>query len=85
VPECFHLLTAPLHHLSIWLVESNEARMWRHHHPELVEFVATVILFDEGHCPVNQTVIHTETGGMNNIGCDNSPRRDAVQLLEDPF
>jgi len=47
MPECCHLLTTTLSHLAIWRVESSEARIWRNHHPELVEFVDRGMLFEE--------------------------------------
>jgi len=47
-PECFHLLTTPFHHLAIWLVASSKARIWGHHHRQLVEFANPRMLLEEG-------------------------------------
>jgi len=74
-----------LRHLAIWLVESSEARIWRHHRPELVEFVDPGMLFEEGRYPVHPMLKHTEIDSMKNIGYDNSHRRDAFHIPEDAF
>jgi hypothetical protein len=85
MPKCFHLLKTPLHHLAIWLVESSEARIWRHHHPELVEFVDPGMLFEEGYYQVHQMLKHTELDGMKNIGYDNSRQGDSFHIPEDAY
>ena len=85
MPKCFHLLTTRLRHLAIWLVESREARIWRHHRPELVEFVHPGMLFEEGCYPVHQMLKHTKIDGMMDIGYDNSRRSDAFHIPEDAF
>jgi len=83
--ECFHLLATPLHRLAIWHVESSEARIWRHHRWEQVEFVDPGLLLEEGCCPVLWMLKHTEIDGMKNVGCHNSRRRDAFHIPEDAF
>jgi len=72
-----------LHHLAIWLVELSKARIWKHHRPELVEFVNPGILFEEGHYPVHRMFKHTEIDIMEDIGYDNSRWGDAFHIPED--
>jgi len=72
-----------LRHLAKWLVESSEARIWRHHHPELVEFVDPGMVFEEGCYPVHQMLKHTEIDRVKIIGYNNSRQRDAFCLPED--
>jgi len=59
-PDCFHLLATSLGHLAIWLVQLIEARILRHHRPELVELVDPGMFFDEGQYPVHQILKHTD-------------------------
>jgi hypothetical protein len=73
-----------LHHLAIWLVESSEARIWRYHSLELVEFVDPGMLFEEGRYPVDQMLKDTEIDGIKNIGYDNGRRRDAFIFQKTP-
>jgi len=75
----------PLRHLALWLVESSEARIWRHHRPELVAFVDPGMLFKAGCHPVHQMLKHTEIDGMKNIGYDNRLRGYALHIPEDLF
>jgi hypothetical protein len=71
--------------MAIWLLELSEARIWRHHHPELVEFVNPGMLFKKGRYAVHQMLKHKKIDGMKNIMYDNSHRRDAFHILEDLF
>jgi len=72
-------------YLAIWLVESSEARIWRYHCAELVEFVDPGMLFDKECYPIHQMLKDTEIDGMNNIEYDNSRGRDAFHIPEDAF
>ena len=83
--ECFHLLTTTLRHLATWLVKLSQARIWRHHCQELVEFVNPGMLFKKGHFLVYQMLMHTEIEGMKNFGYDNSHPGDAFHIPEDAF
>jgi hypothetical protein len=71
--------------MAIWLLELSESRIWRHHHPELVEFVDPGMLFKKGRYAVHQMLKHTKTDSMKNIVHDNSRRTDAFHILEDAF
>jgi hypothetical protein len=62
----------------------TDARIWRYHHPELVEFVNPGT-FKEGRYPVNQILMHTEIDGMKNIRYNNSRRRNAFHIPADFF
>jgi hypothetical protein len=73
-------------HCVIWLhglLNRAKPIFWRHHRPEMVEFVDRGMMFEEGHYPVLQIVKHTEIDGMQNIGYDNSHRRDVFHIPED--
>jgi len=83
--KCFHYRTTSLHHLAIWLVESSEARIWRHQYSELVELVHPAMLFKEGHYPDHQILQYTEIDGMKNIAYNNSYRRDTFHITLDDF
>jgi hypothetical protein len=85
MPVCFHLLTTQLCRRDMLLVQSSEARIWRHHRPELLEFVDPGMLFKEGRYTVHQMLQHTEIDSMKNIGYDNSRRRDAFHIPDDAF
>jgi hypothetical protein len=61
----------------------SKARIWRHHRPELVEFVIPGKLFMNGHDPVQQMIKHTEIDGMKKNRQDNSHWRDACHIPED--
>jgi len=74
-----------MRHLAIWLVGSSEARIWRHHRPELVEFVHAVKLFKEGHYPIHSMLKHTMIDGMKNIGYDNSRQGNAFHIPDNAF
>jgi len=84
-PECIHLLTPRLPHLALWLVELREGRIWRHHRPELVEFVDPGMSFEEGHYPVHLMLEHTGMDGMKDIGYDHIVRSDAFHIPDDAF
>jgi hypothetical protein len=85
MPKCFQLHTPPLRHLTIWLVESSEARIWRHHRQELGEFPNPGMLFEEGRCPVDQMGNDAEIYGMQIIQYDHSLQRDAFHIPQDTF
>lgn len=80
---CFHLPPTPLHHLAIWLVESSAAMIWRHHRPELVEFVDPGMMFEEGCDTVCQLLDHTKTHGRQDTVYDNRSWGDAFHIPED--
>ena len=56
--------------------------MWRHHRPELVEYIDPGMLFKEGRYPVPQMLNCTEIYGMNDLGYDNSRRADELNIRE---
>jgi len=80
---CFQLLTTPLGHFATWLIESSQARIWRHHRAELVKFFDHGMLLETGHHPVYQMLSHTKTYGMKNIGYNNHRRRDTFHIPDD--
>jgi len=84
-PECLQLLSTPLRQMAIWLVESSNARRWKHHRTELVEFVNPGMLFQEGKYPVYQPPNHTAIDGMKNIRFDNSHQGDTDHIPESAF
>lgn len=83
--QLFRLLSTPLCHLTTWHVELGKARIWRHHCPELVEFVNHGMLIEEGPYPVHRMFKHTEIGDIEYIGYGNSHQHDAIHILEDAF
>jgi len=85
MPDCFYLLTTPLGHLSMWLVESSEARIWRHHDQEQIQFVDPGILFEGWRYPAHQMLQHSEIDGMKNIRYDIRRRRNAFHIPEGAF
>jgi len=80
MPKCCHLLSSPLHHLAKWLVESSEDRIWRHHRPELVEFVDPGMLFEEGCYPFHQMPKHTKIDAMKKIEYGTHRQKDAFHI-----
>jgi len=85
LPRALISLPPQFRHLAIGLVSSNEARIWRHHRPGLVEFICPGMLFEGGHYPVHQMLQHTHIEGMKYIGYNNNHRRDAFHIPEDCF
>ena len=77
------IFPTPLRHLAIWLGESSKARIWRHHRPELVEFVNPGMLLEEERYPIHQMLKHTEIQGMKDIGYDDTCRGDTFHIPED--
>jgi len=85
-----HIATGRLHVTEnvfpdVWLVESSETRLWRHHRPQLVEFIDPRMLFEEEHFPVHQMLEHTKIDVMKDIYYANCRRGDAFIIPEDPF
>jgi len=72
-------------YLAIRLVESTEARICRHHCPELVEFVNPRMLFNEEPYPVHHMHEHTEMDGLRTIRYKTSHQGDAFHISEDAF
>jgi len=68
--------------MSIWLVESSKARIWRYHHPEQVEFVDPGMLFEEIHYGTKQLITHTESDSMKIIRYGSSHWGNAYQIPE---
>jgi len=66
--------------LAIWLVESSEARIWRHHRCELVAIVDAAMLFDEGLYTVYKMLKHVEIDGIKNIRYDDSHQGNALHI-----
>jgi len=83
--KCFHLLPTPFRHLAIWIDESSEARIWRHHRPELVEYVDRGMVCKEGRYSVPQMLKYTEIAGMKIIAYHNRGRSEAFHIPEDAF
>jgi len=84
-PDCFHLLSTPLHLLVIWLVESSDGMIWRHHRPEVVEFVDPAIMSEDGQHMLHRMIKYTEIDFKMIIGYDNNHRRNAFLVPEDTF
>jgi len=80
---CFHLLTTPLRQPAVLLVELSITRIWRYHPQELVEYVDSGMLFEDGHYPVNQMLDYTDIDGKKNFKYGTSRQRDAFHLPQD--
>jgi len=80
--ECFHLLTTPLCHMSIWLVTLTKAGIWRHKSPDPIKVVISGMVFEKGHYRVDQMFQRTEMDGMKPIKHDNSCRTAAIHNTE---
>jgi len=79
----FQLHTTALRRLAIWLVQSSEASIWRHHRPQIVEYVNPGMCIEEGHCPVDQMREYTESDDIKHIWYDKSSWGDALPIAED--
>lgn len=84
-PECFHLISTSINQLATGRVEQKDARVWRHHCPELVENVDPGMLFKKGCYPVHQMGKHTMIDSMKDIGYDNRCLGDAFDIHADTF
>jgi len=82
-PYNSYFLNPVFSHLAISLVESSEATIWRHHRPELVEFVDPWMMGEEGWYTVLEMLKDTNIDVMKNIGYDNSHWRDAFYIPPD--
>jgi len=83
-PQRFYPPTTPSHHLVIWLVESSEEMLWRHHRPEVVKLFNPGMSIEGAHYAVHPILNHAEIDGMKNIGLNNSHWGDAVILQKMP-
>jgi hypothetical protein len=85
VPKCFHLLIPPLCYLAIWLVESSQTRIWRHYHPELVDFLNPGMLIKKGCYPVHQMLKLSKIDSTKYIMYDTNLPGHAFHIPEHAF